>query len=96
MLALVLGVGGFAYWYDRQHPRRIVGHGSVRVTSQRAGGGTATHATRDVMVDHAIFKEVAMPNGTWIGCGGVRDDDCVKAARDAGDGFWDKQQRDRR
>ena len=90
--ALVFGVGGFALWYSRQHPREIVGDGTVRVPSLRAVGGFSIHATREVSINGLRFQEVALPNGTWIACGG----DCVKAARDAGEGFWEKQQRDHR
>ena len=88
-VALVFGVLGFALWYAQQHPRRIVGEGIVRVET---GGRIASLRTRDIDVNGIRFSEVEMPNGTWIDCSG----DCVRAARDAGDGFWDKQQRDRR
>ena len=87
VVALVLGVLGFALWYSQQHPREIVGHGTVRVASPRAGGGSTTLKTRDVSINKVVFKEVEMPNGTWIDCGG----DCARAAREAGDGFWQKQ-----
>ena len=89
---LVLGALGLGLWYQRQHPRRIVGQGTIQVRSERPGGGTATHATRDVDVNGVVFKEVALPNGTWIDCAG----DCAKAVRDAGEGFWDQRQRDHR
>jgi len=87
VVALVLGVLGFALWYSQQYPREIVAQGSVRVTSPRAGGGTVTLRTRDVSINKAVFKEVELPNGTWIDCAG----DCARAAREAGDGFWQKQ-----
>lgn len=91
-IALVVGMLGFALWYTQQHPRHIVGYGTLQVRSERAGGGTSTHQTRRIAINAVEFQEVEMLNGTWIDCGG----DCARAVRDAGDGFWDKQQRDRR
>jgi hypothetical protein len=92
IVALVLGVAGYAAWYAQRHPREIVGTGLVEVRSERAGGQTLSLRTRDVAINGATFQEVELPNGTWIACSG----DCVKAVREAGDGFWDKQQRDHR
>ncbi len=92
VLVFVVGVAGYAFWYTRQYPREIVGQGTVRVPSSKAAGGYATHATRKVSVNGVVFEEVALPSGTWIDCGG----DCAKAVHEAGDGFWEKQQRDRR
>lgn len=92
VVAFVIGVAGYAFWYTREYPREIVGHGTVRVASSKAAGGFATHATRKVSINGVVFEEVALPNGTWIACSG----DCAKAALEAGDGFWEKQQRDRR
>ena len=91
VVLLMLGVGGYAVWYSQQHPRQIVGRGTVQVRSERAGGPIITLKTRDVSINGKVFQEVEMPNGTWIACAG----DCAKAAREAGDGFWDKQARDR-
>ena len=90
--ALILAVLAFALLYQQQHPRQILGAGTVQVKSERAGGGTVTLNTRDVAINSVIFKEVEMPNGTWIGCEG----DCAKAAREAGEGFWEKQAREKR
>lgn len=87
VLVFVAGVAAYAFWYSRQYPREVVGHGSVRVASSKAAGGYATHATRKVSIKGSVFEEVALPNGTWIACKG----DCAKAAFEAGDGFWEKQ-----
>ena len=91
-IALVLGVLGFGLWYTMQYPRQIVGTGTVVIHSARAGGATMTLKTRDVAINKVVFKEVEMPNGSWIDCAG----DCATAARDAGDGFWDKQMGEKR
>jgi hypothetical protein len=79
---------GFALWYQRAHPRQIIAEGSIIVQAQRAGGGTRTLKTRDVKIANATFREVQMPNGTWIDCAG----DCQKAVHEAGEGFWDAKQ----
>ena len=92
VVTLILGVGGAAVWFTQQYPRVIIGTGRVEVRSERAGGGSTTLDTRTVQIKAAIFQEVKLANGTWVPCQG----DCAKAAREAGDGFWDKQQRDHR
>jgi hypothetical protein len=76
----------FALWYSRQYPREIVGQATIEVTGVR-GQAPVRLKTRDVSINKVVFKEVEMPNGTWIDCAG----DCAKAARDAGDGFWSNQ-----
>ena len=86
-IAFIAAVAGFAFWYSQQYPREIVGTSTINVRSDRAGGGSATLKTRDVAINKTIFKEVEMPNGTWIDCAG----DCAKAARDAGENFWSNQ-----
>ncbi len=92
IVALLLAVGGAAVWYAQQYPRVIVGTGRVEVRSERAGGRTLTLETRDVQIRATKFQEVKLPGGSWIACNG----DCARAAREAGDGFWDKHQRDHR
>ena len=89
--ALLLGVLAFALLYQKQHPRQILGSGTVLVTS-KTGGATVTLNTRDVAINSVVFQEVELPNGTWIGCEG----DCALAAREAGPEFWDKQAREKR
>ena len=86
IIAGMIGIAGFAFWYQRQYPREIVAQGSIEVVGVR-GTGPVRLKTRDVSINKVIFKEVEMPNGTWIDCAG----DCVKAAREAGDGFWPAQ-----
>ena len=92
MMALVLGVLVFAHWYERRYPREIIRTGTVQVRSQRPGGGVATHKTRDVSVNGVVFQEVALPSGSWIDCAG----DCERAAREAGEAFWERQDGNRR
>lgn len=91
-IAVVFGVLGFALWYSQQHPRLVVGTGVIRVRSDSAAGGTSSHRTRDISINGVVFQEVELPNGTWIACGG----ECARAVRDAGEGFWDKKQREGR
>jgi hypothetical protein len=91
VVAGMLGVLAYALWYSKQYPREIVGQGSIEVTGVR--GGTAVRLkTRDVSINKFVFKEVEMPSGSWIDCAG----DCAKAARDAGDGFWQDQLNNKR
>jgi hypothetical protein len=88
----VLGLLAYGLWYQRQHPREIIKTSTVTVQSRRAGGSAATLKTRDVSINGVVFSEVELPNGTWIDCQG----DCRKAAREAGDEFWDARARDAR
>ena len=92
VVALMLAVLSYAVWYSQRHPREIVATGRVLVRSERAGGASIKLDTRDVSINGRVFQEVELPNGTWIACSG----DCARAAREAGDGFWDKHQRDNR
>lgn len=91
MATLVFGVLAFGLWYQKQHPRRIISEGQIRVTSKSAGATAMTLKTRDIEVNGARYSDVEMPNGTWIGCQG----DCATAAREAGDEFWKKLERER-
>jgi hypothetical protein len=86
VIAGILGFLAFAFWYQSQHPRVIVGNGAIEVIGVR-GTAPVRLKTRDVSINKVVFKEVEMPNGTWIDCAG----DCAKAAREAGDGFWQGQ-----
>ncbi len=86
VIAGMLGFLAFALWYQSQHPRVIVGSGSIEVTGVR-GQAAVRLKTRDVSINTVVFKEIEMPNGTWIDCAG----DCAKTAREAGDGFWQGQ-----
>jgi hypothetical protein len=88
----VLGLLAYGLWYQRQHPREIVATSTLAVQSRKAGGGTMTLKTREVSVNGIRFSEIELPNGTWIDCQG----DCRKAAREAGDEFWEARARDAR
>lgn len=92
VIAIVLGVLALGLSYQRDNPREIVGTGSVRVDAVRAGGTAQTLRTRDVRIAGVVFMEIELPGGTWISCAG----DCAKAVREAGDEFWDAQQKQRR
>jgi hypothetical protein len=91
LAAFIVAVLGFMFWYQRQHPREIVGTGAIELAGVR-GSGRVTLKTRDVAINGVVFKEIEMPNGTWLDCAG----DCAKAAREAGDGFWTAQTNNRR
>ena len=86
LIAGMIGIAGFAFWYQRQYPREIIAQGSIDVSGVR-GRGPVRLNTRDVSINSVVFKEVEMPNGTWIDCAG----DCAMTAREAGDGFWAAQ-----
>jgi hypothetical protein len=90
-IAFVLGVLTVALWYQNKHPRQIVATSTVVVDSRKPGGARQTLNVRTVRIDQATFQEVEMPNGTWIGCEG----DCRRAAREAGEEFWDAMARSR-
>ena len=92
MAAFVLGLLAFGLWYQSQYPREIIKTGTVSVQSRKTGGGMQTLKTRDVSINGAVFSEVELPNGTWIGCQG----DCRTAAREAGDEFWDAKAKELR
>ena len=92
VLLLVLAVLVAGLWYQSRHPREVVSTESIVVASRRAGSAGTMHEVRTVRINKATFQEIRMPNGTWIGCAG----DCVKAAREAGDEFWDVHQPPRR
>ncbi len=92
MIAFVLAVLAYALSYQRDNPREIVATGAARVESSRPGGAAQTLRTRDVRIAGVVFKEIEMPNGTWIPCAG----DCARAAREAGEDFWQTQQPPRR
>jgi hypothetical protein len=90
--AALLAFFAFALWYQRQHPREIVGTGQVTVEKNRPGGVTrVTLRTRTISINGRRFQEVELPGGTWIDCAG----DCRKAVFDTGDGFWQKIERER-
>lgn len=90
--AALLAFFAYAIWYQRQNPRDIVSEGTIMVERKStAGVQRTTLRTRDVAIAGHSFSEVQLPGGTWIACGG----DCRKAVYDAGDGFWEKIERDR-
>jgi hypothetical protein len=90
--ALVLAILAYGLWYQRQYPREIIKTGTLTVQSRKTGGGGMTLRTRDVSINGVVFSEIELPNGTWIGCNG----DCAKAAREAGDEFWDAKAKEAR
>ena len=89
---LVLAVLAFGLWYQRQYPRQILRTGVITMDAKKPGGQRITLNMRDVQIRDTVFQEVEMPNGTWIDCAG----DCRRAAHEAGDGLWEKIERERR
>jgi hypothetical protein len=82
----------FVFWYQSRNPRVIVGYNQISVTKKSpAGVERATLRTREIEIAGRRFWEVELRNGTWIDCAG----DCRKAVDEAGDGFWEKIERER-
>jgi uncharacterized protein YhfF len=92
MIALMAAVAAAAYYYQTRHPREIVGTGDIVIERQGPPLARQTLKTRTVKIASTTFQEVALPNGTWIGCEG----DCRGAARGALDKFWDEQDQRRK
>jgi hypothetical protein len=88
----VLSLLAYGLWYQRQHPREIIGTSTITVQSRKSDGGTVTLKTRDIAINGVKFSEVELPNGTWIDCQG----DCRRAAREAREDFWEARARDAR
>jgi hypothetical protein len=87
----VLAVLAAGLWYQNRYPRQILSIGSIDAETRR-GGGKVRLRTRDVQIAATVFQEIEMPNGTWIPCAG----DCRRAAFEAGDGLWEKIDKERR
>ena len=90
--AIMLAVLAFGLWYSHRNPRDIVGTGTIVLPARWAAGTAVTLRTREIDIAGRRFQEVEMANGTWIACSG----DCRRAAREAGDEFWDALQSQRR
>jgi hypothetical protein len=92
-VAMVIGVLAYGLWYQTRYPRQILRTGAITIEAKRPQGMMRmTLKTRDIQIRDTVFQEVEMPNGTWIDCAG----DCRRAATEAGDGLWEKIDRERR
>jgi hypothetical protein len=92
IIALMAAVAGAAYYYQTRYPREIIAHGDVAIERKDPPIVRQTLKTRTVRIATTTFQEVALPNGTWIGCEG----DCRAAAAAALDKFWDEQEQRRK
>jgi hypothetical protein len=92
IVALMAAVAGAAYYYQTRHPREIVATAEIVIERKGPPIVRQTLKTRTVRIAKTTFQEVALPNGTWVGCAG----DCREAARGALDKFWDEQEQRRK
>lgn len=91
LAVLIVALGAYGLWMQRQYPRVVVSTGSARVESATRPETAQTLKTRVVEVGRVRLTEVELPNGTWIDCGG----DCRKAALEAGPEFFESLARTR-
>lgn len=89
LMAAILGWGLYLHW---KHPRRIVGYGEVTAKSRHTPGKTLTLRTRDVEAAGTRFREVELPGGTWIDCGG----DCAEKVRREHLDLWETKREEGR
>jgi hypothetical protein len=74
---LMAGILAYGLYLQFKHPRRVTGYGQVTAKSRHSPGKTVTLRTRDVEGSGTTFKEVELPNGTWIDCAA----DCAETVR---------------
>ena len=74
---VMVGVLAYGLYLQFKHPRKITGYGQVTAKSRHTPGKTISLRTRDVEGSGTTFKEVELPGGTWIDCGG----DCAETVR---------------
>ena len=89
---LMAGVLAYGLYLQFKHPRKIIGHGQVTATSRHTPSKTLTLRTRDVEGSGTTFKEVELPGGTWIDCGG----DCAEAVRRQHLDLWETKREEGR
>ena len=89
---LMAGVLAYGLYLQAKHPRRITGYGQVTAKSRHTPGRTATLRTRDVEVAGTTLREVELPGGTWIDCGG----DCAEAVRREHLDLWETKREEGR
>lgn len=87
ILAAGLGIIAYGMWYQRQHPPRITGTGSIKVIDRKTGQQHMLE-TREITTGTHKHDEVRLPSGTWIDCRG----DCRDTVRREHFEFWDEQQ----
>ena len=83
--AVMAGILAYAFYLQWKHPRRVTGHGQVTAQSRYTPGKSVTLRTRDLVGAGTTFKEVELPNGTWIDCAG----DCAETVRREHLDFWE-------
>ena len=89
LMAVILGYGLYLQF---KHPRRITGYGQVTAKSRYTPGKVVKLRTRDLEGSGTTFKEVELPNGTWIDCGG----DCAEAVRREHLDLWETKREEGR
>ncbi len=89
---LMAGVLAYGLYLQFKHPRKITGYGQVTAKSRYTPGKSVTSRTRDVEGSGTTFKEVELPGGTWIDCGG----DCAEAVRRQQLDLWETKREEGR
>jgi hypothetical protein len=89
---LMAGVLAYGLYLQFKDPRKITGYGQIIAKSRYTPGKTATLRTRDIEGSGTTFKEVELPGGTWIDCGG----DCVETARRQHLDLWETKREEGR
>jgi hypothetical protein len=85
VLIFVAGFFAFAVYWSLKHPRRVIGFGPpVTAKSRVDPNKVVTARTREVEVGGQRLREVELPGGNWIDCGG----DCAEALRREHLDFW--------
>ena len=74
---LMAGVLAYGLYLQFKHPRKITGYSQVTTKSRHTPGKIVTLRTRVVEGSGTTFKEVELPGGSWIDCGG----DCAETVR---------------
>ena len=89
---LMAAVLAYGLYLQFKHPRRITGYGQVTAKSRHTPSQVITLRTRDVEGSGTTFKEVELPGGSWIDCGG----DCAETVRREYLDLWETKREDGR
>lgn len=89
---LMAGVLAYGLYLQFRDPRKIIGHGQVTAKSRYTPGKSVTLRTRNVEGSGTTFKEVELPGGTWIDCGG----DCAETVRRQHLDLWETKREEGR
>lgn len=89
LMATLLAAGLYLQFKD---PRRVTGTGQVTAKSRYTPGKLLTARTRDLAGSGTTFREVELPNGTWIDCRA----DCAETLRREHLDFWETKREEGR